>query len=182
VEGDLPKILITGRPGAGKTTVLRALAGRLGDAGVRVGGILTGEVREHGQRAGFTVEEIGGPVALMAHVRRADGPQVGRYRVDVAAFERIALPAIDRAIRGTQVIVIDEVGRMELASATFTARLPRLLAWHVPVIASMHLARHPVTDALATRPGIEVITVTGQNRERLPEQLAARLLACLGSR
>lgn len=45
----------------------------------------------------------------------------------------------------------------------------------VDVVATVHAASHPVTDALKRRPGVEVIRVTPANRDRLPELLAARL-------
>ena len=64
---------------------------------VPVVGFLTRELRDGDRRVGFAVEALGGPTAVLAHIERSTGPQVGRYRVDVAAFERVVLPALDRA-------------------------------------------------------------------------------------
>jgi nucleoside-triphosphatase len=61
---------------------------------VPVGGFTTRELREHGKRVRFMVEAIDGPSALIARVGWTSGPRVGRYRVDVAAFEAVALPAL----------------------------------------------------------------------------------------
>src|SRR5262245_26109570 len=106
----VPYLLLTGPPRVGKTTVAGELVDRLTVAGRSVGGFLTGEVRETGRRVGFTVAEIGGgAVELMAHVGWTDGPRVGRYRVNVPAFERVALPALDRAMSDADVIVMDEL-------------------------------------------------------------------------
>ena len=112
----VPRILLTGPPRAGKTTLVRRLAGELAASGVPVGGFLTQEIREDGDRVGFSVEEIGGPRALLAHMALPEGPTVGRYRVDVAAFEGLALPAIQRAAQRGGVVIIDELGQMELFS------------------------------------------------------------------
>lgn len=105
----VPRILLTGPPRAGKTTLVSRLAGELAASGVPVGGFLTQEIREDGDRVGFSVEEIGGPRAPLAHVALSEGPTVGRYRVDVAAFESLALPAIQRAAQRGGVVIIDEL-------------------------------------------------------------------------
>jgi nucleoside-triphosphatase THEP1 len=95
----VPQILLTGPPRSGKTTLICRLVHELSTRGVQVGGFVTREIRAEGERVGFTVAEIGGPRALLAHVALTEGPKVSRYRVDVAAFEGLALPAIGRATR-----------------------------------------------------------------------------------
>jgi nucleoside-triphosphatase len=89
------------------------------------------------------------------------------------------LPAIDHAVEVAQVIVIDEIGRMELASARFTARLDNVFALPRPVVATVHLAAHPVTDALTRGPGTDTVHVRDSNRDHLPDQLSERLLNLL---
>ena len=175
-----PRILLTGAPGGGKTTVLRTVIALLGAEGVKPGGFITEEMREGGRRTGFITQEIGGASAVIARAGGPGGTRVGRYGVDVAAFECIALPAMERAGRDAQVVIIDEIGQMELASEAFTARLDQLFAIGRPLVATVHLASHPVTDSLIHRPGVELVHVNEHSRIGLPEQLAARLLAALG--
>lgn len=170
------KLLLEGPPRAGKTTVVRRLAALLLEAGVPVSGFTTRELRQHGQRVGFLAEEVGGPSAVIAHVDWTSGPAVGRYRVDVAAFERVALPALRRAREQGGIAVIDELGRMELASPAFVHAVQELFGDPgVTLVATVHVARHPVTDALKHHPGVQPVTVTPQNRDALPGQLAKRL-------
>ncbi|MEU6719272.1 nucleoside-triphosphatase [Nonomuraea sp. NPDC046802] len=165
-----PRILLTAPPRTGKTTVIRRLAGLLRAADVPVCGFLSDEIRERGQRAGFTVEEFGGRKAVMAHVSWVSGARIGRYGVNVPAFERIALPAMDRAltVKGA-VTLIDEIGPMELLSPAFMPRCEALFSAGVPLVATVHERSH---STLKARIDAELITVTPANRDELPEQLA----------
>ncbi len=143
-------------------------------------GFTTRELRDQTERAGFQVEAIGGGSAVMAHVAFTEGPRVGRYRVDVPAFERIALPALEQAIRSGGVAVIDELGRMELYSSAFVQAVQHLFAQDVPLVATVHAKAHPVTDALKRHPGVELLTVTRAAHKELLARVTARLLAARG--
>jgi nucleoside-triphosphatase len=137
------RILLEGRPGAGKSTVVRRLADRLGEDGIPVSGFLTEEIRESGRRLGFSLE-------------------------------RLAIPALEQAGEH-EVAIIDELGKMELASDAFRDALAALLDRPVPVVATVQSASHPFTDALKPRRDVETMRVTNANRDELPELLAARL-------
>ncbi len=176
VPRDTPRFLLTGPPRAGKTTLVTHLAERLRAGGVPVGGFVTREIREGGERTGFAIEEIGGTGAVMAHVGWDAGPREGRYRVDVAAIERIAVPALTRAAAGGGVVIIDELGRMELYCEPFVRAAQRLFEQNVPLVATVQAKSHPLTDALKQRPGVELLTVTREGQERLLARITARLL------
>jgi nucleoside-triphosphatase len=170
VEEGTPRLLLEGRPGIGKTTVARRLLQLLREAGVPVGGFTTGELRTGGRREGFVVEAVSGAREVLAHVGLPGPPRVGRYGVDLAAFERVALPTL-RAPGPGRVVVVDELGKMELASAAFRAAVLELLGRDVAVVATVQLARHRFTDALKRRPDVRVVRVTEATRDALPEQL-----------
>jgi 5-formyltetrahydrofolate cyclo-ligase len=174
VDEGTPRLLLEGRPGIGKTTVARRLLKLLREAGVPVGGFTTRELRTGGRREGFMVEAASGAHEVLAHVRLPGPPRVGRYGVDLAAFDRVALPALREPGTGG-VVVVDELGRMELASAPFRDAVVELLERDVAVVATVHRARHQLTDALKRRRDVRVLRVTEATRDALPRQLMERL-------
>jgi nucleoside-triphosphatase len=175
VDEGTSRLLLEGRPGIGKTTVARRLLTLLQEAGVPVGGFTTGELRTGGHREGFVVEAVSGAREVLAHVDLPGPPRVGRYGVDLAALERVALPALREPGAGG-VVVVDELGRMELASAAFRTAVVDLLGRDVAVVATVHQTRDRFTDALRRRPDIRVVRVTQATRDALPEQLVDRLV------
>jgi nucleoside-triphosphatase len=166
------RLLIEARPGAGKTTALSRLAERLRDDGVALSGFLTREIREGRRRVGFEIETLAGDRGLLAHVDIKGPPRVGRYGVDLEEFERLALPALESP---ADVVLIDELGKMELASERFRSAISALFESDVPIVATVHTFRHPFTDALKERADVTTIRLTAANRAGLPEELAERL-------
>jgi nucleoside-triphosphatase len=168
------RLLVEGRPGAGKTTAIGRLSQLLRDADIPLCGFLTKELRQGRSRVGFEIETFDGERGVLAHVKLPGPPRVGRYGVDLQAFERVALPAVRRQ-RKECVVLIDELGKMELASSRFREAVVRLFDQSVPIVATVQMSRHPITDALKRRPDVETLRLTADNRDRLPRELAERL-------
>ena len=169
------KLLVEGRPGIGKTTVVRRCVELLTASRVPVRGVTTAEMRTAGRRIGFRVEALDGEAAVLAHVEYPGPPRVGRYGVDIPAFERVALPALQE--EEGAVMVIDELGKMELASDAFRACVDEIFAGRGAVLATVHRHPHPFTDALKTRPDVRLVAVTERNRDVLPSELVGTLTA-----
>ncbi len=167
------RILLQGRPGIGKTTVIRRFVEILRARGVSLAGFTTEEIREGRRRVGFAIETVGGERATLAHVTFAGPPRVGKYGVDTDAFERLALPAL--AAPADAIVIVDELGKMELASAAFCAAVEELFAGGHDLVATVHRHHHAHTDRWKARPDVEIIEVTERNRDPLAEELAARL-------
>ena len=166
--------LIEARPGAGKTTSLQRLAELLRERGATLAGFVTEEIRERGRRVGFSIETLGGERGTLAHQKLPGPPRVGRYGVAIGEFERLALPALRVP---ADAILIDELGKMELASLAFRNAVADLVEGDTPVVATVHAFRHPFTDALKRRPDAEVVHLTRENRDELPRLLAHKLAA-----
>src|SRR5512135_918145 len=127
-------LLVTGAPGVGKTTLIRAVLAALRK---RAGGFVTEELREEGKRVGFRVCSLDGSTAILAHVRATRGPRVGRYQVDVPAFEAVGVSALEAATRDADLIVVDEIGKMELHSRRFMDALETALRSWKPILGTV---------------------------------------------
>jgi nucleoside-triphosphatase len=168
------RVLIEGRPGSGKSTAAARLAELLRSEGVGVAGFTSGELRSGGRRVGFCIETLAGERGVLAHVELRGPPRVGKYGVDLAAFERLALPAVAAP---AEVVIVDELGKMELASERFREAVNELFERDVAVVATVHTAAHPFTDALKRRRDVERMALRRANRDELPARLAARIQA-----
>jgi len=93
--------------------------------------------------------------------------KVGRYGVDVDAFERVGVAALRRAIAHNEIVVIDEIGKMELFSSQFKSEVIRAVDSGKPVIATAMADAHPWVAALKMLPNVKVVEVTLKNREML---------------
>jgi nucleoside-triphosphatase len=169
VRGVAAKVLLTGPPGCGKTTVARKIAGILG---VRASGFFTEEVRdEMGSRAGFRVESTDGRRGELSGKRAGPGPRVGAYLVDVRSFESVALPSLAGEAR--RVFLIDEIGKMECFSEAFRTRVREILDSEAPVLATIPLrGGGSFLDGIRIRRDARIIVVTRENRDRLPGEIA----------
>ena len=147
------------------------MAELLRERGVVLRGFVTEELREERRRVGFAVETFDGERATLAHVDFSGPPRVGRYGVDLEAFEEVALPAL-AGVEEKELVVIDELGKMELASAAFRSVVAELFGGRAPIVATVQVARHPFTDALKRE--ADLVRVTYSNRDELPTRIAGR--------
>ena len=167
------KVLLTGRPGCGKTTAIRKTVAALGAI---AGGFCTEEIRVEGSRVGFRVTDLHtNRHGVLAHVSRKGAPRVGKYGVDVAEFDRIGAAALRDALHREGCIVIDEIGKMELFSSAFPQAVVEVLDSGHPVLATIARSRHPFLAAVRERPDVRIIELTAANRDELPRQFVELL-------
>ena len=160
--------LLTGRPGTGKTSLIKQVVARMGD---EAGGFFTEEIRSQGVREGFRLVTLDGGEAVLAHVNIRSPYRVGKYGVDIAGLERVGVPALERAGRQCALVVIDEIGKMELFSAKFRDAVFQLLDGGKRVLGTIMLSPNPWADAIKQQPQVNLVTVTRDNHHRVLEQL-----------
>jgi len=168
----MTRILLTGPPQCGKTTVVqKVVAGFPGKAA----GFYTREVRKNGRRLGFEIVTLNGDAALLSHVAFSGPCRVGKYGVNLENFHRVALPALEVG-PGIDLIVVDEVGKMECFSARFVAALESLWRQPVPLLVTVAAKGGGYIAAIKAKPDKTLITVSTANRDELPAHIL-KLLA-----
>jgi nucleoside-triphosphatase len=161
------RVLLTGPPQCGKTTVVQKVVARWPG---QAAGFYTREVRRAGRRLGFEIVTLAGEAALLSHVDFPGPYRVGKYGVNLENFHRLALPALE-AGPGVDLIVVDEVGKMECLSPRFVAAMERLWAAPVPLLVTVAEKGGGLIAALKAKPDKTLITITPANRDELPADI-----------
>ena len=167
-------ILLTGKPGIGKTSVVKKVIPLLG---VDAGGFYTEEIRELDRRMGFRVVTLDGEDGVLAHVEFNSNYKVGKYRVDLVSFEKVAIPALERAMEHKSVVVIDEIGKMELFSMKFRELVSKILDSEKSLLCVIKENGDTFTENIKKRKDVTILTVNYENRDTLPEKVLEILRA-----
>jgi nucleoside-triphosphatase len=162
-------LLLTGRPGVGKTTIVRQVAEELP---TKPAGFYTEEVREGGERRGFRAITFDGERSVIADIGFGP-PRVGRYGVDVEAIDRLAAKALRR--RAVAVYIVDEIGKMECLSRRFVEAMQDLLDSGRLVVATVGQRGAGFIAAVKRRPDAEVWEVKRATRDDIPSRVLAWL-------
>ena len=176
--------LITGSPGVGKTTVLLKTVDALRAKSKVVGGMATREVRSAGSRIGFELMDLSsGRSGWLARVDQEQGPIVGRYRVNLEDINSLGASAIIQAVEKSDVVVIDEIGPMELLSQQFKQSVMKTFESSKPAVCTVHWnMKNQLVDETKRRVDAETFVVTYENRDRLHEQIVERIMDLLAQK
>ncbi|MFX1484430.1 MAG: nucleoside-triphosphatase [Promethearchaeota archaeon] len=158
-------ILLTGRPGIGKTTAIRKIVERLGAKSAR--GFLTYEIRESGNRVGFAIETLSGRKGTLAHIGLNTGIRVSRYQVSIRDIDSIIIPELEIARESDSLIIIDEIARMEMFSDLFEPEVRRCLDTG-RVVGAIQQRKGPFLDEIRSRSDIQFLEMTYSNRNEIP--------------
>jgi len=166
--------LLCGEPGSGKTTIIKEVLAR---AGRSAGGFYTEEIRTGGVRQGFRIVTLDGKSAILAHSAVSSPHKVGKYGVDIHSMDNIAIPAVKEAIRSYNIVVIDEIGKMEMFAPSFKEAVIEALQSGKKVLGTVMLASNPWADGVKQRPEVDIIRVTRGNGS----EVVSRVLEWLDS-
>ncbi|MCS7225153.1 MAG: NTPase [Armatimonadetes bacterium] len=165
-------LLLTGRPGVGKTTLVRRVLDQLKGT-ITVGGFWTEEVRGSQGRIGFRIVTTEGQKGWLAKKGVASPQRVGSYGVYLESIETIIIPSLKRAMENAQLIIIDEIGKMELSHPSFSFWVWRCLQSLVPVLGVLQQSPLSFLDRIKRRSDVALIVVTEQNRDALVPYIVA---------
>ncbi|HTY47906.1 MAG TPA: NTPase [Methanomassiliicoccales archaeon] len=167
------KIGITGLPGAGKTHALIKVIEMLETEGVKVGGMITEPIVEDSRRTGFYVMDWRTKQkSVLAHTDIQSKFMVGKFGVDLTILETVGVGALMKACEESDVIVIDEVGKMEVESEKFVSAVKAALDVEKPMLLTLHKkSRNPLLQDIRRRDDVRILEVTPINRNLLPYKI-----------
>jgi nucleoside-triphosphatase len=164
----MQNFLLRGIPGVGKTTVVEKLVEKLRD--LNTIGFYTKEIREKGNRVGFSLIGLDGRKSILSHIRHTSSYQVGRYKVDLGGFERF-LDELNLLDSLFPIVMIDEIGKMECFSKKFQEIVIQLLDGQKIVMATIAEKGGGFSAKIRKREDCHSIRITRQNRDILPTEL-----------
>jgi len=161
-------LLLTGRPGSGKTALIKEA---LAKTKVKGAGFYTEELRTGGVRQGFRIATLDGQQVVLAHVDISSPHRVSKYKVDIGALDRVGISALRRALTENDLIVIDEIGKMELLSPRFREVVAQAMNSGKKVLGTIMLNHHPFADEIKRHPQADVLLVTKDNHTEVMKKV-----------
>ena len=155
--------LITGPPRCGKTTLILKIS-EVDSLSDNISGFITEEVRERGERIGFKLISLSEKKEGFLAKKGFPSPyRVGRYGVNIEDLEDIGCSAIERALRSGTVILVDEIGKMELFSTRFKKILLDALDSPQKVLASIMERNNDFADSIKRRSDVKLVRLHRDN-------------------
>jgi len=136
--------------------------------------MVSGEIRKNGVRVGFSLEDIlTHTTGSLAHIDQREGPRVGKYHVNLDDLTAVGVAAIRHAINEADVIIIDEIGPMELTSTAFIQSVQDALTAPKTLVATIHKrASHQLVLEIKSNHASSLLEITYENRDSMPAELA----------
>ncbi len=170
----IPKIGITGLPRVGKTEGLIKVMKRLEKEYI-FGGMITKSIEENGVRVGFKIVDwTTKEEKIFAHINIDYPYRIGKYKVNLKILDEFGVPAIERAIEDEQIdiVVIDEVGKIELESRKFRDIVREALDCNKPVLLTLHKkSRDSLLQSIRNMNNVRILEITPINRNLLPYKI-----------
>jgi nucleoside-triphosphatase len=170
--------LVTGPPGIGKSTLVSKIVLRLMSNGVIVGGCTTSEKRSRGERVGFEIRDLtNGTQGELASVTGKLGPRVGKYRVNLQDLASVGARGLSDAAVSSELVVMDELGPMELTSPEFRRAVRTCIDSRKPILAVVHERLEDDLIAELRSKATETLELSQDNRDAETERLAKTIAA-----
>lgn len=161
-------ILLTGRPRTGKTTLLKRI---IKDLKSFLGGFYTEEITTDNKRVGFRIKTLDGKEGILAMEGLKSGFRLGKYGINVEDLEAIGVKAVEDAVKTKDVVVIDEIGKMELFSQKFKDVVLKALDSNKRVMGVIHREDTKFLNDIKSRKDVAVFEVNLDNHDEIIKKI-----------
>lgn len=169
----MKNILICGPPGVGKTTLIKKILEKLN---LKAGGFYTEEIKENNRRVGFKIISLDNQKGILAHISIKGAKRVGRYGVNIDDLEGIGVKSLGRALRNEDLVIIDEIGKMEIFSDKFKEKVLDRLHSEKFVLATIGIGGDKYISRIKERDDVIVFEMNRENRDRLIDRISSLIL------
>jgi len=164
----IKNIFVSGKPGCGKTTLIKEIVKELN---LKAKGFFTQEIREKGERIGFEIVTLSGKRGILAHKDFESKFKVSKYGVNLKDLEEIGVKEIEEGLKEDCLIVIDEIGKMELFSEKFKEVVLKALASKNKVLGTIMLKENSFCDKIKKREDTKVFYLTRENFQEIKKEV-----------
>ncbi len=169
----MKNILICGPPGVGKTTLIKKILKRMN---LRAGGFYTEEIKENNRRVGFKIISLDNQEGILAHISIKNSRRVGRYGVNIYDLENIGVKCLNQALKDDDLILIDEIGKMEIFSDKFKEKVLDCLNSEKFVLATIGIGGDKYISRIKERDDVTVFKMNRENRDELMDKVLSLIL------
>ncbi|MFH1379570.1 MAG: nucleoside-triphosphatase [bacterium] len=170
------KVFIAGSVGVGKTTLIKELMLQHKDV---VGGFYTDEIKDDGRRRGFKIVSLDGREGLFSSKGMKTAHKYGKYGVDLSVLEAIGVSAMLDALAHKKIVVVDEIGSMEILSKKFHETLMKCLLSDIYVLATMRVKSQPFSDDIKQLADKKIFVLNRENFADIKNQIRDWITQCL---
>ena len=173
-------IFITGYPGSGKTTLFNEIINDIKKIkpDIVIYGFTTKEIRDKGERVGFSIQNFKNENGILAHVDFKSGQHVGKYGINLKDLENIGIKTLIESLSNDEIelIAIDEIGRMEMYHPDFLKIVNQIINSSKPLLATISYKNIELLKSLKEKKGNYIINLSitpkdGIKRKEYKEQI-----------
>lgn len=166
-------ILLTGEPRVGKSTAIKKIIHMIGLENCV--GFYTEEICDDTGRTGFDCVSLDGESVRIADVSFDSNIRIGRYGIDIVAFETFAMKMLRSLHNSKKIIIIDEIGPIQFMSSKFKQELMKLLHGPHCVVGTIFYKEHSEIDEIKRLSGIKILTMTKENRNVITDAVMCEI-------
>lgn len=170
LEGAKNLILIS-RKWRNRTGVISRLIPELKKSPVRAEGFYTEDIFENRKRVGYLTKTLQGESRILAKSGLPSELCVDRFGVDLQTVETLVVPAIETALRSADLLIMGQIGKMEIASPRFRDITRQALNSPLKIIATVPNYPLKFLNEIRNRPDVLLVEITKENENYWPEAI-----------